>query len=174
MAEEARPHFCVDEAHRQSYREGLVGASCTPPQSCQTRSAVANALGAKLSAPSTTSRLIAHISCDQRVRLQVTRFGVGVTPHPRSSSRRADFRSARLSALQCLTNVCSGFAGVLMEYVEHADARPGPISIARCRELLGEDAKSMSDQEVEEIRRHAEAMACIVVEMYQDQVRASE
>ena len=32
-----------------------------------------------------------------------------------------------------------------MEYVEHADPRPEPISITRCRELLGEDAESMTD-----------------------------
>jgi hypothetical protein len=51
MAEEARPQSCVDAAHRRSYREDLVGASRTPPQSRQTRSAVANALRAKLSAP---------------------------------------------------------------------------------------------------------------------------
>ena len=61
-----------------------------------------------------------------------------------------------------------------MEYVEHADPKPEPISIARCRELLGEDADSMTDQDVEEIRRHAETMACIVVEMYQEHCRASE
>ena len=61
-----------------------------------------------------------------------------------------------------------------MEYVEHADPRPEPISIVRCRELLGEDAESMTDQEVEEIRQHAETMACIVVEMCQEQCRASE
>ena len=62
-----------------------------------------------------------------------------------------------------------------MEYdVEYAYSRPEPISIARCRELLGEDAESMTDQEVEEIRQHAETMACIVVEMYQEQCRASE
>jgi hypothetical protein len=30
-----------------------------------------------------------------------------------------------------------------MEHVEHADLRPEPISIARCRELLGEDAESI-------------------------------
>jgi hypothetical protein len=60
-----------------------------------------------------------------------------------------------------------------MEYVEHADPRPEPISIARCRELLGEDAESMTDQDIEDIRRHAE-MACIVVEMYQEQRRVSE
>jgi hypothetical protein len=61
-----------------------------------------------------------------------------------------------------------------MGYVEHADSRPEPISIARCRELLGEDAESMTDQGVEEIRRHAETMACLVVEMYQEQCRVSE
>ena len=60
-----------------------------------------------------------------------------------------------------------------MEF-EHADPRPEPISIARCRELLGEDAKSMTGQEIEDIRRHAETMACIVVEMYQEQGRGSE
>ena len=61
-----------------------------------------------------------------------------------------------------------------MEYVEHADPRPEPLSIACCRELLGEDAESMTDQDIEDIRRHAEAMACIVVEMYQEQCRVSE
>ena len=61
-----------------------------------------------------------------------------------------------------------------MEYVEHAHSRPEPISIARCRELLGEDADSMTDQDVEDIRRHAETMACILIEMYRDQCRASE
>jgi hypothetical protein len=61
-----------------------------------------------------------------------------------------------------------------MEYVEQAEPRPEPISIARCRELLGKDAESMTDQDVEDIRRHAETMAWIVVEMYQEQCRASE
>jgi hypothetical protein len=58
-----------------------------------------------------------------------------------------------------------------MEYVEQAEPRPEPISIARCRELLGEDAESMTDQDVEDIRRHAETMARIVVEMYQEHCR---
>jgi hypothetical protein len=61
-----------------------------------------------------------------------------------------------------------------MEYVEHADLRPEPISIARCRELLGEDAESMTDQDIEDIRRHAATMACIVVEMYQEGCRIPE
>ena len=55
-----------------------------------------------------------------------------------------------------------------MEYVEAADPRPEPISIGRCRELLGEEAESMTDRDVEDIRRHAETMADIVVEMYQE------
>jgi hypothetical protein len=61
-----------------------------------------------------------------------------------------------------------------MEFVELTDDGPEPISIARCRELLGEEAESMTDQEVALIRRHAEAMACIVVEMYQEGCRISE
>jgi len=61
-----------------------------------------------------------------------------------------------------------------MEYVEHAEPTPEPISIARCRELLGEDAESMSDQDIEGVRRHAETMAGIVVEMYQERCRVSE
>jgi len=59
-----------------------------------------------------------------------------------------------------------------MEYVEQGEPRPESISVERCRELIGEDAESMTDQDVEEIRRHAETMACIVVEMYREQCRA--
>ena len=61
-----------------------------------------------------------------------------------------------------------------MEYAEHADPRPETISIARCRELLGDDAESMTDPDIEDIRRHAETMACIVIEMYREQCRVSE
>jgi hypothetical protein len=61
-----------------------------------------------------------------------------------------------------------------MEFVERAEDIPEPIPIARCRELLGEEGESMTDQEVALIRRHAETMACIVVEMYQEHCRVSE
>ena len=61
-----------------------------------------------------------------------------------------------------------------MEYVEQAEPRPEPLSIARCRELLGEDAESMTDQDIEDIRRHAETIACIAVEMYHEQRRIPE
>jgi hypothetical protein len=42
------------------------------------------------------------------------------------------------------------------------------ISIARCRELLGDEADSMTDHDIAEIRRHARTMAQIVVEMYDE------
>jgi hypothetical protein len=61
-----------------------------------------------------------------------------------------------------------------MEYVEPTDPRPEQISIARCRELLGEDAELMTEQDIEDIRRHAETMAYNVVELYQEQCRVSE
>ena len=48
MADEARPQFSIDAVHRRSYRQDLLGASCTPPQSRQVRSAEADALRATL------------------------------------------------------------------------------------------------------------------------------
>jgi hypothetical protein len=48
------------------------------------------------------------------------------------------------------------------------------ISIARCRELLGDEAESMTDHDVEDIRRHAETMAYVVVEIYQEGCRIPE
>jgi hypothetical protein len=61
-----------------------------------------------------------------------------------------------------------------MEFIERTNDGPEPISLARCRELLGEEAESMTDQEIVLIRRHAETMACIVVEMYQEGCRIPE
>ena len=144
------------------------------PQSRQTRSAEADALRATLPAPFNNQDIDRTLFRDQRVRLRVTRFGVGITSHQRSSRRRADAMSARFERTpphhERLQRVRRG----PMEYVERADPRPEPISIARCRELLGEDAESMTDQDIEDIRQHAETMACVVVEMYQEQCRASE
>lgn len=42
---------------------------------------------------------------------------------------------------------------------------PEAIPIGRCRELLGDEAKDLSDDEVEEIRRHAQAMAHLLIEI---------
>jgi hypothetical protein len=38
--------------------------------------------------------------------------------------------------------------------------------IARCRELLGDEAVGLSDEEVDRIRRHADTMAHVVIEMF--------
>ena len=36
-----------------------------------------------------------------------------------------------------------------MDFVDRGDDRPEPISIARCRELLGDEADTLTDQDVE-------------------------
>jgi hypothetical protein len=48
------------------------------------------------------------------------------------------------------------------------------ISIARCRELLGQEAESMTDHDVAMIRQHAEAMAWMLIEMYEEDRRTTE
>ncbi len=57
---------------------------------------------------------------------------------------------------------------------EHADEiTPESISIARCRDLLGDEAEDLSDQEVGLIRQHADAMAHVLVEMFLENDAAS-
>lgn len=53
-----------------------------------------------------------------------------------------------------------------MEHAHAEDIVSETISIARCRELLGDEAEGLSDHEVDLIRRHADAMAHIIVEMF--------
>jgi hypothetical protein len=53
-----------------------------------------------------------------------------------------------------------------MDFVDRGDGRPEPMSIARCRELLGDEADTLTDQDIELIRQHAETMAQVVVEMF--------
>jgi len=40
------------------------------------------------------------------------------------------------------------------------------ISIARCRELLGDEAAGLSDEEVDRMRQHAEMMAHVLIEVF--------
>ena len=61
-----------------------------------------------------------------------------------------------------------------MELAKERDVNPTPISIERCRELLGEEAEALTDREVALIRRHAETMAYVVVEMYLESRRIPE
>lgn len=39
----------------------------------------------------------------------------------------------------------------------------GLIPLARCRELLGDEAVGLSDEEVDRVRRHAAAMAHVLL-----------
>ena len=52
-----------------------------------------------------------------------------------------------------------------MADVSERERVPEPIPIARCRELLGDEAEGLSDYDVEELRRHVQAMAHLVVEI---------
>jgi hypothetical protein len=48
---------------------------------------------------------------------------------------------------------------------EH-DVDSEPISIARSREILGDEAVELSDAEVDQIRRHADAMAHVIIDVF--------
>lgn len=58
-----------------------------------------------------------------------------------------------------------------MDVLDRAERELEPISIARRRELLGEDASAMSDDDVLAAVRHAESMARIVIEIAMQDVR---
>ena len=51
-----------------------------------------------------------------------------------------------------------------MDVPDRAEQRPESISVARCRELLGDDADRMPDEEVLAVACHAETLAHVVAE----------
>jgi hypothetical protein len=51
---------------------------------------------------------------------------------------------------------------------------PAAVSLVRCRELLGEEAAALSDEDVEALRQHAEAMAHVVIELFVELLRLPE
>jgi hypothetical protein len=53
--------------------------------------------------------------------------------------------------------------GDVMDVPDCAEGIPEPISIERFRELLGDEADALADDEVIDIARHAEAMAHILI-----------
>ena len=58
-----------------------------------------------------------------------------------------------------------------MDVLDRAEQEPEPLSVARCRELLGDDADMMSDEEVLAVARHAESLAHVVIELALRDVR---
>jgi hypothetical protein len=56
---------------------------------------------------------------------------------------------------------------------EH-DVMCDSITIARCREILGDEAVGLSGVEVDQMRRHAEVMAHLIVDIFLEQQTAQE
>lgn len=52
-----------------------------------------------------------------------------------------------------------------MDVLDRAEQEPERISVARCRELLGEDADMLSDDEILAVARHAESLAHVVIDL---------
>jgi hypothetical protein len=52
-----------------------------------------------------------------------------------------------------------------MDVLDRVKPESASISIAQCRELLGEEAEMMSDQEVLAIAHHAESLARVLIEL---------
>ncbi len=52
-----------------------------------------------------------------------------------------------------------------MDLPDRAERKPEPLSVARCRELLGNEADTLSDEEVLDVARHAETLAHIVIDL---------
>jgi hypothetical protein len=50
-----------------------------------------------------------------------------------------------------------------MDVIDRAEQEPEPISVARCRELLGDDADMMSDEEILAVAHHAETLAHVLI-----------
>jgi len=48
---------------------------------------------------------------------------------------------------------------------------PERVDIARYRELLGDEARDLSDEDIEEIRRHARAMAHALIDAFREPQR---
>jgi len=46
------------------------------------------------------------------------------------------------------------------------EAESEETSLARCRELLGDEATELSDVDLDAIRQHAQAMAIVLVELF--------
>ena len=53
------------------------------------------------------------------------------------------------------------------------DVESEPIPIARCCEILGDEAVALSDAEVDQLRRQADAMAHVIIDAFLEQ-RASQ
>ena len=58
-----------------------------------------------------------------------------------------------------------------MDEILSADVPTDELSIDRCRELLGDEAADLDDDEIDRIRRYADTVARVVIEMFLDEKR---
>jgi hypothetical protein len=58
-----------------------------------------------------------------------------------------------------------------MDVPDRAEQEPEAITAGRCRELLGDDANTLTDDEVLAVARHAEALAQIMIDLALQDVR---
>ena len=56
-----------------------------------------------------------------------------------------------------------------MPELNESELVPERVTIARCRELLGDEALDLSDEDVDTIRRHVHAMAHTLIEVFLQQ-----
>jgi hypothetical protein len=58
-----------------------------------------------------------------------------------------------------------------MDVPDHAEQEREAISVARCRELLGDDADALTDEEVLLVARHADSLAHVLIDLALQDVR---
>lgn len=84
----------------------------------------------------------------------LTDIGASIATSTRQSAPPTQHASSRLA-----------FKGSAMDVPDRAEQDPEPISVARCRRLLGHEADALSDEEVLTVARHAESLAHIVIDL---------
>lgn len=58
-----------------------------------------------------------------------------------------------------------------MDVPDRSEQEPEAITVARCRELLEDDANTLTDDEVLAVARHAEALAHIMIDLALQDIR---
>lgn len=91
----------------------------------------------------------------------LSRFDVGARPTSARPSERVGATPARSTR----DPKHESDVGPAMEQIDALDPDP-EVSIERCRELLGDEAIGLSDEQVDQLRRHADTMARVVIDVF--------
>jgi len=60
-----------------------------------------------------------------------------------------------------------------MDEILSPNVQTDELSIDRCRELLGDEAADLDDDEIDRIRRCADTMARVVIELFLEEKRST-